>query len=318
MNTFLISALCTPLRSDESLHIEGLEAHLDDQWRHGMAGIFVAGTMGRMQLLDDKTYQDLIRYTVRLAAGRGEILVGVGDTSFVRTLRRIEYVKQFDVDGVVVLSPFLHPLSQPDLIDYFSELADRSQKPLYLYDNPYLLPTKMAMETILQLSKHPNIRGIKCSADWAWTRQLMNRTDDGFRVIPAQAELIDTLVRCGVRENLDGIFSVVPNLVTSIVEAAELGQWELAATRQEQLTGLLNLVVKQYPLMPACSEILNARGIPGRMFPTPAKPLTPDQRERLLAEPVVCQLLGRPSGGDGTPHPGWQADLVRANDSQLH
>ena len=71
--------------------------------------------MGRMQLLDDKTYQDLVRYTARLAAGRGEIMVGVGDTSFVRTLRRIEYAQQFDVDGAVVLSPFLHPLSQPDL-----------------------------------------------------------------------------------------------------------------------------------------------------------------------------------------------------------
>ena len=158
MKTFLISAICTPLRSDESLHIEGLTAHLDDQWRHGIAGVFVAGTMGRMQLLADRAYRDLVRYATRLAAGCGEIMVGVGDTSFVRTLQRIQYVEQFDVDGVVVLAPFLHPLSQPDLIDYFSELANRSQKPLYLYDNPFLLPTKPRdgdRTPTVETSKHP-------------------------------------------------------------------------------------------------------------------------------------------------------------------
>lgn len=299
MKTSLICAICTPLRNDESLHIEGLAAHLDDQWRHGVAGVFVAGTMGRMQLLSDKTYQDLVRYSASLAAGCGEIMVGVGDTSFVRTLQRIQYVEQFNVDGLVVLAPFLHPLSQSELIDYFCGLADHAQKPLYLYDNPYLINTKLDIETVLELSKHPNIRGIKCSSDWAWTRHLMSRIDGTFRVIPAQAELVDMLVRCGVRDNLDGIFAVVPDLLESIVEAAELGDWELAAAQQKKMTGLLCLLRTKYPLLPACSAILNARGIPGQVFPSPLKPLMPQEREQLFAEPLICTLLNRPANGDG-------------------
>ena len=119
------------------------------------------------------------------------------------------------------------------------------------------------------------------------------------------------LVRCGVRENLDGIFSVVPGLVASIVEAAEAADWELAATRQEQLTGLLNLVRTKYPLMPACSEILNARGIPGRIFAMPSQRLSPEQRDQLLAEPLVHQLLHRSVSGNGTPRPVGEATSVR-------
>jgi len=38
--------------------------------------------MGLMQLLDDETYRELVHHSVRLARGHGEILVGVGDTSF--------------------------------------------------------------------------------------------------------------------------------------------------------------------------------------------------------------------------------------------
>ena len=38
MRTCLISAICTPLGEDDSLDVDALAAHLDDQWRHGIGG----------------------------------------------------------------------------------------------------------------------------------------------------------------------------------------------------------------------------------------------------------------------------------------
>lgn len=292
MRTNLLAAICTPLKDDDSLHIDGLAAHLDDQWRHGITGVLIGGTMGLMQLLDDTTYRDLVRHGVPLAHGRGEVFVGAGDTSFERTLRRIHYVEQFDVDGIVVLAPFFYPLEQTDLIAYFQGLADRSLKPLYLYDLPGLTKTSLQLETVLQLSKHPNICGIKCSCEWAATRQLMDRVGDGFRVVPAQANMVDMLVRCGVRDNLDGVYSIVPDLTASIVEAAERGDYSLAAVQQGKLNEFLQLIVEKYPLFPACSAILAARGIPGRVHPTPMKPLDSEVSERFFNEPLIRELLG--------------------------
>jgi 4-hydroxy-tetrahydrodipicolinate synthase len=57
MQTHLISALCTPIRDDESLDVAGLAVHLDGQWRNGIAGVLIAGSMGIMQLLDDSVYR---------------------------------------------------------------------------------------------------------------------------------------------------------------------------------------------------------------------------------------------------------------------
>ena len=107
MHTRLISALCTPLKDDETLDVAGLAIHLDDQWRNGIAGVLIGGSMGLMQLLDDPVYRDLVQYGVGMAQGHGEIMVGAGDTSFTRTLHRIQFVEQFNVDGIVVLSPLL-------------------------------------------------------------------------------------------------------------------------------------------------------------------------------------------------------------------
>jgi 4-hydroxy-tetrahydrodipicolinate synthase len=292
MTSSLISAICTPLTDDDCLHVDGLAAHLDDQWRNGIKGVLIGGTMGLMQLLDDATYNDLVRHGVEFSRGRGEILVGVGDTSLKRTLARVQYAEQFDIDGIVVLSPYFYQLNQAELIAYFSALADASKKPIYLYDLPGRTKTTLELETVLQLSKHPNIRGIKCSGEWTGTRRLMDRVGDTFRVVPAQPLIVDTLARCGIRENLDGIYSIVPALSTSILSAVEHGDFELAASRQSQLTELLMLVAGAYPLFPACGAILNARGIPGKFQPSPTKKLDAAQTEKLLNDPRVSKLLG--------------------------
>lgn len=292
MNTRLITALCTPLNDDGSLHVDGLAAHLEDQWSHGVAGVLVGGTMGLMQLLDDQTYFDLVRHSAQLCKGRGEVMIGVGDTSFTRTLSRIRYAEQFDIDSIVVLSPYFFQLNQAELVAYFSGLADQSKKPLYMYDLPGRTKTTLELDTVLQLAKHPNIHGIKCSGEYTGTRRLMDHVGDKFRVVPAQPLIVDMLVRCGVRENLDGIFGILPGLSVGIAEAAEKGDYALAAQRQSDLTEFLHLVVGKYPLFPACTVVLNARGIPGRVHPVPMKSLDAAQAAKLLDEPLVRKLIG--------------------------
>ena len=293
MRTHIITAICTPLTDDESLHLDGLTAHLEDQWRHGIGGVLIAGSMGAMQLLDDATYRDLVRHAAQLAHGRGEVLVGVGDTSFKRTLQRIQYAEQFDIDGVVVLAPFFWTLGQADLIAYFRGLADQSRKPLYIYDLPGVTKTPLHLDTVLELSKHPNIHGIKSSIDWVATRRLMDHVGDGFRVVPAQADAVDMLVRLGVPSNLDGIFGVFPDLTASIVEAAENGDYALAASRQSTLTEVRQLMLTVYTLWPACTAILNARGVPGKFYMTPAKPFDPAKADQFFNEPLVRAALGK-------------------------
>ncbi len=186
--TKLITALCTPLQADESLHHEGLEAHLDEQWRSGIAGVLVGGTMGLMQLLADQTYLDLAQRATKLSRGRGEIMVGVGDTSYARTLQRIKMLDELNlnIDGIVVLTPYLWKFSQLELVDYFRAVADDSKTPVYLYDLPGSTGTKLSFETVEAVATHPNIAGIKCSGSWDWTRQLVDRIGDRFRVIPAR------------------------------------------------------------------------------------------------------------------------------------
>jgi len=112
-----ITAIGTPLTDNEELLVEGLAEELADQWTHGVSGVLVAGSMGAMQLLTDETYRQLVSRSVELSAGRGEILVGAGDAGHARTVQRIEFLNQFEIDGVAVITPFFWEFSQAELVD---------------------------------------------------------------------------------------------------------------------------------------------------------------------------------------------------------
>ena len=104
MKTKIISAVCTLMHDDDSLHVEGMRCHVANQWDEGIAGILVAGTMGRMQMLGDATYRQLVETAAAMRSGdragsRGEVLVGVGDVSFPRTRDRTSPARSIDRDG---------------------------------------------------------------------------------------------------------------------------------------------------------------------------------------------------------------------------
>jgi dihydrodipicolinate synthase/N-acetylneuraminate lyase len=252
--------------------------------------VLVAGTMGLMPMLLDSTYRQLVERAVLMSKGKGEVLVGASDTSVARTRERIQFLNEFQIAGAVVLTPYFLSFNQSELEFYFATLADLSCNPIYLYDSPGLTGNRVENGTVLRLARHPNIRGIKCVGDLASARQLRDAAPSHFRVVFAQADLIDVLLKHGIREHLDGIFSLAPFWVSGIEKAAAEKNWELAAKRQQQLSELLR-VVKKYGVFQSFTYLLNMRHIPGNYAPAPMRRLSDTERSGLSSEPIVQQLM---------------------------
>ncbi|WP_437223662.1 dihydrodipicolinate synthase family protein [Planctomicrobium sp. SH661] len=289
---YFITALCTPLTDDEQLHREGLDAHIHDQLEHGIDGLLVGGTMGAMQLLSDPTYLDLVQQSIQFNAGRAELLVGVGDTSYVRTRDRIRLVEDLEIDGVVIITPYFFKFRQIELIQYCTSLADVSRKPVYLYDLPGLTGSKLEVDTVLKVLEHPNIHGIKCSDHFVNTRPLIDQLGDRARVIVAQPLLMDVLLKSGVREHLDGIFGLVPQWMQEMKKATVADDWAQVTRIQNDLSELLKfLLAFPAPILSSASEVLRQRGIPGNIAPAPMPRLTPPQQEIFANTPIVQKAI---------------------------
>jgi 4-hydroxy-tetrahydrodipicolinate synthase len=182
--------------------------------------------------------------------------------------------------------------SQADLTPYFEALAVESNAPIYFYDLPQRTGISLEVETVLRLAHHPNIAGIKCSGDLGQARRLIDALEgSNFRVIVAQAPLIDVLLRAGIGEHVDGVYCIVPQLVRGIFTAAAQTDWELAAKRSRALQGLLGLL-RKYGVFAAMTAILNYRGIAGNFAPRPHQPLSAATAEELISEPALHEALG--------------------------
>lgn len=297
----LITAIGTPLTDEEEIHVKGLEAQIEDQWVNGMTGILVGGTMGAMQLLSDKAYEQLIDISIPASRGRGEIMVGIGDTSYARTMQRIQLLNRKTVDGVVALTPYLMKFSQSELVDYFLALAGASAHPLYLYDLPVFTGTKLSLATVQRVAEHPNVHGIKCSCDVGWTRSLLDLNLPNFRVIVAAANLIDMLMRSGVREHLDGVFALHPHWVSAVARAAQRGDWDAARAAQRKIIDVLS-VLHEHGVMATFSAIMNLRGVSGCYAPRPYRLHDAATVSAIAKLPIVQELIATPVNRNGKSH----------------
>ncbi|HVU90560.1 MAG TPA: dihydrodipicolinate synthase family protein [Pirellulales bacterium] len=287
----VITAIGTPLDEQENLHQEGLERHLADQWSAGIDGILVAGSMGVMQMLRDRTYRALVERASQLSRDRGEILVGVGDAGWARTCDRIEAVSQYVIDGVVVLTPYLFQFSQQQLVEYFLAIADVSPVPVYLYDLPVLTGAALEFDTYVAVARHPNIRGAKVSGRLAFARELMQHFGDGFRIIVAEPDKVDTLLSEGIMSHLDGMFAIAPQWIMKITSAAAEQDWARAADYQRKLNTLRDALLTAPSDMGAFTAMMNARDIPGKFHPAPYPALDTEARRALVSSPIMCDLL---------------------------
>jgi 4-hydroxy-tetrahydrodipicolinate synthase len=287
----IISAICTPLTDDEDLHHDGLLTHLDQQTEAGINGILVAGTMGLLQLLKDSTYEQLVKASVEYWHGNGEVLVGVGDASYERTKERIQFVNRFSVDGTVALAPYFIKLTQPELVDYFTSLANVSRAPLFLYDLPQRTGTNLSVETVTQLARHPNIAGIKCSGDIVQARRLHDSLrSSGFRVIMAQPLMFDVLLSNGVEQHLDGMFAIAPSWARDIADAVESNDLVRAAEGVHRIGQFLDVLIK-YGVFPTAALLLNRLGVAGNCLPRPLAKLSLEFKELMLQEDIIQQLI---------------------------
>jgi 4-hydroxy-tetrahydrodipicolinate synthase len=224
----IIPAMVTPLHEDETVHEEHLRRLVDYLIRSGVHGIFVNGSMGMFNHLDDDQQERAIAICVDQVAGRVPLMAGVSDTCTRIVIRKARKAGELGANYVSALPPYYDSYSPAQVTRFYREVARGSGVPVFMYNNPWTMKTSMTVDTLAGLAEEPNIAGVKDSTGNAVHYQELIRRLGGrpaFSLLLGTGKLAGFGLWRGADGLIEGIFNVRPEWAVGLWDAAQAGDW---------------------------------------------------------------------------------------------
>lgn len=219
----IIPPMITPLTDTDTLDVKGVNNLVEHLISGGVSGIFILGTTGEAQHLSINIKKELIKHTCLAVNGRVPVLVGITDTSVYESIKLAGFAAEYKAAALVAAPPYYFALGQPELIEYYELLADKCPLPLYLYNMPSHTKTMIEPDTVLALSQHKNIIGLKdSSANGVYFCKLLTlfRDHPEFGLFVGPEEMMASVVLVGAHGGVSGGANVYPRIFVDVYNAA--------------------------------------------------------------------------------------------------
>lgn len=250
-------------------------------------GLFFLGTGGEFSQMSVEERKQLTEFAVRYVDHRVPVLIGTGSTSTREVIELSNHAERVGADAVVIVNPYYWVLTEENLFDHYSEIAESINLPILLYNFPNLTGQDLTPDFVLKLvDKYPNIIGIKETIDSIGHISEM--------IMKVKGKHPDFSVLCGFDNHLlntlqiggDGTISAsvnfAPQLSVGIYKAFINGDYEEAIKLNKQLTVLPFLYQIDSPFVNVVKEAIKISGLDISTYVLPpARPLSADKIEQV-------------------------------------
>ena len=191
-----IPALITPMRADGSLDYAAWDPLLDFHLAEGTDGIVVGGTTGESPTLDARRTRGTRAGARDRIGERMPVIAGSGTNS---TAKSVELSRAMEAAPRTLARRSRRTTTgrrRRVLYRHFTAIADAVGAPVLLYNVPARTACDLLPETVVRLSKHPRIAGIKeATGDLSRAETILFAR--GFQLLlsgddPTAAELMRT------------------------------------------------------------------------------------------------------------------------------
>jgi len=209
------TALITPLKQNLEIDFNALKKLCDYQVNNLTDGIVALGSTAEATALNNYEKHKIMETITKTIDDKIPVIAGINAFTLQDALYQCD--ARF-LDGATALlispPPYIKP-SQIGLIDFYTKIANHSFIPIILYNIPSRTSTKIEESTIVKLSAHPNIIGIKdASGDISTTQNTILKTkENNFSVLAGNDNHLIPILALGG----SGIISVAGNIIPKIM-----------------------------------------------------------------------------------------------------
>ena len=149
-------ALITPFNKDGSPDYEAFRELLKFQEDNGTSAVLIMGSTGEVSMLSQKERQDIIVETAKMKTGKMKLFYGCTGNNTEATMDYLRFARANGADGAILAAPAYICASEADIKSYFLEIADATDLPLGIYNNPPRVKSDLHWDQLLRIFKHPN------------------------------------------------------------------------------------------------------------------------------------------------------------------
>ena len=237
-----MTALVTPFRGGQ-VDFDCLGGLIAAQAAAGIDAVVPCGTTGEACTLSHAEHKEVVRFTVKAAAGRLKVLAGTGSNSTAEAMDLTRDAAEAGVDGVLLVSPYYNKPTQEGQYQHFKAIGEASGGvPQVLYSIPSRCGVEIAVPTLVRLAELPFVAGLKeAGGNVDRVSSIIAECGD-LCVVSGDDSLTVPMMALGA----EGVISVISNLIPAdvkrMVEAVRDNDWASARALHYRMLPIIRLL----------------------------------------------------------------------------
>lgn len=298
----VVPPVVTPDTPDHQLDVVSFERSINRLIEAGVDGLFFLGSSGEVVFATDERRDQIVREAVRIVDHRVPVLVGIIDTETERVLEHGRRALALGADALVATAPFYALGGPADIEEHFRILHQELDAPLFAYDIPVCVHTKLPWQMLARLGAEGVLAGVKdSSGDDVSFRYLVQENEKNghpLTLLTGHEIVVDGALLSGADGSVPGLANVEPEGYVRMWKAAQEGNWAEVKREQDRLNEISHIFdvtsgVQGYGAgVGAFKCALNLMGIfDSDQMPRPVKPLDGQNREAIKQVLIANGLL---------------------------
>jgi 4-hydroxy-tetrahydrodipicolinate synthase len=149
-------ALITPFNKDGSVDFAAFRTLLRFQEAQGTAAVLIMGSTGETSMLSPEERKRIIVETAKMKTPRMPVFFGATGNNTQATIDNVRFAKDNGADGAILAAPAYICAPEADIEHFFLDVADATDLPLGIYNNPPRVKSDLHWDHLLRIFKHPN------------------------------------------------------------------------------------------------------------------------------------------------------------------
>ena len=254
----------TPFIKDDVAYDE-LAANIDKWSKTGLKGLVAMGSNGEYVYLSAEEKRKFVAKVVELTPEHMQVIAGTGCESTKETIDLTRDCADIGAHAALVVSPHYYSgrMNESALNAYFTTVADNSPIPILLYNVPKFTHINMTAGLVAQLSRHPNIAGIKDSTgNVIQLGEIANLVSADFNLLVGTAGALFGALALGCVGGVLALANVAPQICVRIYQLVQEGNFEEAKKLQLKMIPVNQAVTATYgvPGLKAAMDMLGYFG----------------------------------------------------------